>query len=44
MSYKLGPGVGPYFPFLGLGLPYNLVVPRLLLGLGDPKYAYNLHG
>ena len=41
----LGPGVGPFCVFLGLGFPYNplqtqkmgtLSIPRLLPGL-DPK-------
>ena len=39
---NLGPGVGPYFPFLGLGSPYNPLtpkrapfsIPRLLRSLG----------
>ena len=41
LGLVLGPGVGPYFLFLGQGFPCNpldtrnatLVVPRLLLGL-----------
>ena len=43
----LRPGVGPFFLFLGLGFPYNLLktkkgtlfIPRLISGLG---FGYSL--